>query len=204
MKQLIALLVALSVILVACGPTSQSSNDIARQRQEEQLSQAVAQVGMPALPNLRTFRLVKYIFEMCDKEVSTYTYLWSEFNGKAVFLCNSIGFPVPYASQLTAPESMQFYNLGRRPGGASGEGRVYGHAVLPQADPDGVFKPASAEATWIVCLNPITGKKADPGFVEPRTMAFPFPLPCHMTADCDPAKGGLAALGVGVVPGQTK
>jgi hypothetical protein len=47
--------------------------------------------------------------------------------------------------------------------------------VLPQADPNGLFSPASAEGTWVMCLNPKT-KKAEPQYIEPRVITTTFPM----------------------------
>lgn len=182
MKKLIMVFVATSLVLSACNP-KKTSNDVQRDRQEKILAEAAAQMGMPDIKNFRMAKLLKYVFELCDKEIVTYTYVWNEFNGKAVFFCNSIGYGIPYAAQLTAPESVQFYNLGHREG--AGGGNVYGTERLPQADPDGIFKPASAEGTWVVCKDPNTGVKADPVYIEPRIIVLPFKLPCEIVAGCN-------------------
>lgn len=136
MKKLVVVMFAiLSMVLtlmMACNP-KQTSSDVQRDRQEKILTELASQIGMPDIKNFRMAKLLKYVFELCDKEISTYTYVWNEFNGKAVFFCNSVGYGVPYAAQLTAPESVQFYNLGHQEGAETGN--TYGHERLPQADP---------------------------------------------------------------------
>lgn len=49
------------------------------------------------------------------------------------------------------------------------------YAVLPQADPNGLFSPASAEGTWILLKDP-HGSDVKPVYVEPRVIVSPFKL----------------------------
>ena len=88
----------------------------------------------------------------------TYTYLYNEMQGKLVFFCNSLGYAVPYATEFTSPQK-----------------NVYNAVVLPQADPNGLFSPAAAEGSWIMCKDP-NGKSARPVYVEPRLIVSPFKL----------------------------
>jgi hypothetical protein len=46
---------------------------------------------------------------------------------------------------------------------------------LPQADPNGLFSPASAEGTWILMKDP-NGKEVKPVYIEPRIIVSPFKL----------------------------
>jgi hypothetical protein len=122
---------------------------------------AVQTVGMPAITNFAEKQQYRDILEMRDKSLPTYTYL-ADMNGHLHFLCNSIGFGIPYATQYTNP--MQSGNM-------------------PQADPNGLYSPASAEGTWVLCLDPRTGKakrdargKIEPVYIEPRITVAPFEL----------------------------
>ena len=49
------------------------------------------------------------------------------------------------------------------------------NGIVPQADPNGLFSPASADGTWVMCLNPETNQAA-PLYVEPRIIVSPFEL----------------------------
>ena len=141
------------------GACERSSDSIQREQQEVLLAEGTAQIGMPAIKNFRERKLLKDILEMRDQTgLVTYTYVWNEFNGKLVFLCDSIGYAIPYATQFTNPQK-----------------RVYGDAVLPQADPNGLFSPSSAEGTWVLCKNP-EGKDVRPTYIEPRIVVSQFKL----------------------------
>jgi hypothetical protein len=82
--------------------------------------------------------------------------------GKRVFLCKSIGFPIPYATQFTSPSKIESWG---------------GHPiVVPQADPNGLFSPSNAEGTWILCLNPNNSKDIEPVYSEPKVITALWPL----------------------------
>ena len=162
---------AACTFLAACSPPPTSS-DRQRAQQEQILSEGTSQIGMPAIKNFRERRLLKDILELRDQEgLVTYSYVWSEYQAKMIFLCDSIGYGIPYATQFTAPESVQTYNLGD----TGGDIRHYGSEKLPQADPNGLFSPSSAEGTWVMCKNP-NGKEVRPIYVEPRLIVSPFKM----------------------------
>jgi hypothetical protein len=158
MKRILAL-VAVATLLTACD-TRQSSTQIERAKQEEMNLQAVQQVGMPAITNFAEKRMMKDIMELRDQNVATTTYL-VDMNGKLHKICNSVGYGLPYATQYTNPQ--------QRVTGQTGT------VTLPQADPNGLYSPASADGTWILCVDAKTGK-AKPVFMEPRIIVSPIPL----------------------------
>jgi hypothetical protein len=159
-KTTLITLFAVLAMFVACGPPT--SDEIQQRQQEKILKEGTAQTGMPAIKNFRERRLLKDILELRDKEgLVTYTYVWSEITGKKIFFCDSIGYGIPYATQYTNPQKID----------SSGSHYV----TIPQADPNGLFSPASAEGTWVMCKNP-NGREVRPVYVEPRIIVSPFKL----------------------------
>ena len=158
---LVILLAALNTI--GCDPPRMSSDQRQSQQQEAILQEGTSAVGMPAIRNFRERRLLKTILELRDQnDLSTYTYLWSDVHGRWVFFCNSVGYGVPYATQFTSPQkTVHVFE--------------HGDIVVPQADPNGLFSPASAEGTWIMCRDP-KGHDVKPVYVEPRVIVSPFEL----------------------------
>jgi hypothetical protein len=158
MKRVLAAVAALS-ILAACD-LEESSNEKQSDQQERMLQEGTSQVGMPGIKNFRERKLLKDIYELRDQDgLVTYTYLYNEMQGKLVFFCNSVGYGIPYSTQFTAGEHVEWYS---------------GHpATLPQAEPNGLFSPASAEGTWVMCSD---GDKTRPVYVEPRVVVSPFKL----------------------------
>jgi hypothetical protein len=152
---------AMSAVMVGCGPQQESSTQIERRKQEELSLQAVQSVGMPAITNFAEKRMFKDILELRDKNTPTTTYLVG-MNNQLTKVCDSIGFGLPYATQYTNPMRL------------SGDG-THGYTTLPQADPNGLYSPASAEGTWVLCVDHKDGK-AKPVYIEPRILVSPFPI----------------------------
>jgi len=146
----IALVAALActVALAGCdGQDLRTSDQIQYQQQEVMLKQATKELGMPAITNFAEKRMMKDILELRDKNVRTYTYLVG-MNNQLTKLCDSVGYGLPYATQYTSPN---------------------------QADPNGLYSPASADGTWVACKVP--GKdNISPTYIEPRIIVSTFPL----------------------------
>lgn len=149
----------------ACGWFDDCSSDANQKVQQEKvLQEADAQIGLPAIKNFREKKLLKDILEMRDQDgLVTYTYIFSQYNNKFVFVCNSIGYGIPASTQFTNPmKSMSdVYNPQAN--------------TIPQADPNGLFSPSSANGTWIMCLEPKTGK-ARPQYIEENIATFTYKI----------------------------
>jgi hypothetical protein len=160
MKKLL-LVVSVVALLTACLETQPTSTQIERKKQEELSMQAVTQVGMPAIVNFAEKRMMKDILELRDKNVATTTYLVG-MNNQLTKICDSIGYGLPYATQYTNPSRVV-------------DDQGHGGPVNPQADPNGLYSPASADGTWVLCVDHKDGK-AKPVFIEPRVIVSPMPL----------------------------
>lgn len=159
----VAALALLGVSLVGCEAYTPSSDETQQAQQERILQEGTAQTGMPNIKNFRERKLLKQIIEMRDQDgLVTYTYTVPEMTGRPVFLCNSIGYGLPAATQYTNPEKTDYYSTGS--------------VTLPQADPNGLFSPSSAEGTWVLCTDPSGSGKTRPVYVEPRVIVSPFKL----------------------------
>jgi hypothetical protein len=164
MKLKIILIGSLLILLTGCEATETSTRKEAK-AQELLNTQAINSVGMPAITNFSEKKNLKMILELRDKnDVVTYTYIM-DLNGKPHKICDSIGYGIPYATQFTNPMRSAKRN----------ETYEEGNIALPQADPNGLYSPASADGTWVNCLNPVT-KKLSPTYIEPRIVVTQFPL----------------------------
>ena len=159
MKKLL-LVLPLIALLAACGPQQPNSRQIEAAKQEELQLQAVQSVGMPAITNFAEKRMFKDILELRDKNVPTTTYLVG-MNNQLTKVCDSVGYGLPYATQYTNPQMRV--------------GSQNGVVTLPQADPNGLYSPASADGTWVLCVDHKDGK-AKPIYIEPRIIVSPFAL----------------------------
>jgi hypothetical protein len=154
------LLVVPFVMMLAACDEHPNSRQIEAAKQEEMSLRAVQSVGMPSVNNYAEKRMMKDIIEKRDQMQPTYTYI-VDMGGKFHKVCDSLGYGLPYATQYTNPQMRV----------ASQNGTV----TLPQADPNGLYSPASADGTWVMCINPKT-KKAEPQYIEPRIVTMTYPL----------------------------
>jgi hypothetical protein len=147
------------VILMSVFLLSGCAGEVDRQRsvqQEQSLAEGAAQVGNPAIVNFQEMRITKQLLELRDKEIATYAYLQA-MDGSLRCLGEAVGYGVPYSAQFTNPENA-----------TTGK---------PQAEPNGLFMPDSADATWIMLRDPET-KKVSPVYVEPNLIVSQFKMPC--------------------------
>lgn len=166
MKKFILCFGVFSMIILSCGVSKQpSSNDVLAEKQEVLMKEANAQVGMPAIKNFQERKMMKMILELRDQEnLVCYAYIVPEMTGKPVFLGKCIGYGLPYATQYTNPVTLEMPGFTER-----------GCTTMPQADPNGLFMPASAEGTWLLMIDPNTNEPR-PVYIEPKVLVSPFKL----------------------------
>lgn len=180
MNKVTKLAFALLGIMTLCGSSCDStptSDDIQRESQEKILAEGTAQSGMPAIKNFRERKMMKLILELRDQEgVVTYLYLentvptiihgHTAVGGKLTYLMEAVGYGLPYATQYTNPQKIADW------------GHEVGYAILPQADPNGLFSPSTADGTWVYVKDPAKGStKSGVGYMEPKIITLPFKLP---------------------------
>lgn len=160
----IALLAAAGLTLTACDEAPRSSAVEKQRASTAQLqADAEARVGMPRVTNFTEKRLANMIVELRDQpNLSTYTYT-IDMNGKAHCLGRSIGFGLPYTTQVTNPYTYETPGISER-----------GTAVIAQAEPNGLYSSESTDATWVL----LVGKngKPEPTYVESQITVTLSPL----------------------------
>ncbi len=149
------------VLALAACDISPNSDKIANKKQEEMARQAVEQVGLPEIVNFQEKRMAKQIWELRDKAITTFTYL-VDLNGRLHLICNSVGYALPYSTQYTNPSKVESYSNGP--------------AVIPQADPNGLFSPGDTHSSFVMCQNPENPKEVMPVQFEPDMIVSPFRL----------------------------
>lgn len=127
-------------------------------------AEANKQVGMPDIINFQERRFAKMILEMRDKAITTYTY-FIDLNGKMHFICESVGYGLPYSVQYTNPVKIE-----DDPNGSVDAGS----AITPQAEPNGLYMPDGLSATWVLCADKKGG--VQPIYVEPQIIVSPFKM----------------------------
>jgi hypothetical protein len=158
-----AIIAVAGLAVAACQPADAPSADTQVHRQQEQAMRGLqATVGQPRIVNWTEARLMNRIYELRDQpNLATFTYR-SDLNGQLHCVGRSIGYGLPYAAQRSNPERRDI----------SSAGTVLGY--LPQAEPNGLFMPDSAAATWVLLID---GEgNAQPAYIEDEITVSPFPL----------------------------
>lgn len=139
-----------------------SNHDQKVHDQQVQLTkEADSQIGMPGITRFTEKKLLRQLYELRDKNISTYSYV-PDMQGRLWHVCDSIGYGLPYGAQFSNPDYIAY---------ASGN---VGVATLPQPEPNGLYMPPTAEGTWIMCSTDNGDIK--PMYVEPRVIVSPFPM----------------------------
>lgn len=150
--------IALLSLLLVSTSCRQSSESLDEQATDSRLQEMRAQVGLPTITNFTEAKFAKLVAELRDQEIRTWTY-YLDINGNRHLLCESVGYGIPYSVQVTNPEKVEYPSSG---------------ATLPQAEPNGLYMPDSADATWVLCSNGKGG--VAPVYSEPHLLVSPFPL----------------------------
>jgi hypothetical protein len=162
--------------IIGCTPIPQpTANDTQREQQSSINNEGAHEVGMPAIKNFRDMRGLKYWYERRDQaNLLTYSYT-KNLEGRWVYFCDSIGYPIPGGTQYSAPQAMQRYSVrDSRYSETSINGWNWGVAALPQAEPNGIYPPSTAEGTGIICINP-NNNKAEAVYAEDKVDTFTWP-----------------------------
>lgn len=105
--------------------------------------------------------LMTELYKARNTALSTWSYTQSPYTGKIMWECPSIGYPVPGGTQLTNPNSVAY---------ATNQTS----ATLPQAEPNGLFSPPTAQGTWVMCVN--EDGTVSPNYIEDLVRTAPYPL----------------------------
>lgn len=147
--------------------TAPTSAERDQQVTEQLANQAVNNVGWPGITNFTEKRQLKMLYELRDNpNLVTYSY-YLDLNGGKHKVCptTSLGYGIPYATQYTNAQRPVWHNYDQGTAGVT----------IAQPEPNGLFPPAAAEGTWVICLAP-DGKSLEPVYVEPRVLVSQFPM----------------------------
>jgi hypothetical protein len=160
-----AIIAVAGLAVAACRPAAEGADSAVRRQQGQAMQSLQATVGQPRIVNWTEARLMNRIYELRDQpNLATFTYR-SDLNGQLHCVGRSIGYGLPYAAQRSNPERVLQYDeySGSGPGG-----------TIPQAEPNGLFMPDSAAATWVLLID---GEgNAQPVYIEDEITVSPFPL----------------------------
>jgi hypothetical protein len=173
-----AVIMIITVILLSsCDSTPSVDNQIAKQQELQQRDQN-NQIGLPDIKNWTEKKLMKYVYELRDNaKLICYAYTRNDYTGKYVYEGRCMGYGLPYATQYSNPEKIV--------DGAEETSHTMSETspiAKPQSEPNGLFMPSSAAATWIVMINESTGK-TEVQYYEPNIVVSQTKKPARL---CEP------------------
>jgi hypothetical protein len=146
--------------LSGCG-NRQSADEVIQHKQEQVQAEAVREVGLPNIARFTEMKRMRYLYELRDRaELTCWLYV-RDLPGKLHLVGVGMGYPLPYGTQYSNPQKRTYYIN-------------QGWISMPQAEPNGLFMPPGAEATWAVLMTP-SGPK--PYYSETRLEGFPLRIP---------------------------
>ena len=163
---MLSMSVIMMVALAGCEATS--ATDTTQATQTEQLqAQAQSKLGLPNIVNFYEKATLKNIMEACDdSKLITYAYTKNDYTGKFTYIGEALGYGIPYGSEYTSPEKLSASDY-------------HDSTPLPQADPNGIYKATNVSATWVMLIDPKTGK-ANPMYFESDLTVLPTKLPKNL------------------------
>jgi hypothetical protein len=158
MKKILFVLCILTVFVL----TSCAGSDTSAIEQGQQKAAVNAIIQNQPIPDLGGYSFERQIvietYLARNNTIATYAYMIS-MDGKIIEICPSIGYPIPYSTQLSNPERVDSYNYS---------------ITLPNAEPNGLYPPADAAATLVQCVNP--DGSVSPTYIEWYVLAFPYQI----------------------------
>lgn len=137
MRKLIAALAAIVALLALAGCTGNTSTNNDREVADRQLTRY--QEVQP-VPQYDWSQYRATVIDIQNAQVhgqATTSFFFNQGVQNPIFVCPSIGFPVPSTAQLTNPEQ-KLPNV---------------ESVVAQSEPNGVYTGEST-ATYVVCIDP--------------------------------------------------
>ena len=147
--------------LVGCYTTTQT--DIEQSQQAAWVEAITRNQPVPDLGGYSFEReIVIQTYQARNHTISTWAYTITG-TGQIIELCPSIGYPIPYSTQLTNPDALTRTMTGN---GYYVEGQV------ANPEPNGLYPPADAAATLIQCVN--SDGSVSPMYFEWYVFAMPY------------------------------
>jgi hypothetical protein len=153
--------ISIGVIAVGCGKGETTSTQQEQDVTEANQQRLIAMYPVPQLDTSLERDIVVQLYQLRNKARNTHSVITSDGTGKPIYDCPSVGYPIANDVQLTNPDKLAYASS-------------YGTAVLPQAEPNGLYSADSSWGTWVLCTQD-DGTLA-PIYNEMDTVTFPFPV----------------------------
>lgn len=155
MKKVLFILL-ISFLLFGCEA---SQTDIEQAQQGDAVKSITQNQPIPDLGGYSFERqVVIETYLARNNTVSTYAYMIT-MDGKMLEICASIGYPIPYSTQLTNPQVLTWQTTSI-------------NGVVANPEPNGLYPPDNAAATLVQCVN--EDGSVSPVYIEWYVLAFPY------------------------------
>ena len=137
---LLSMVAALTAGTLSACSGGEGSN-IERDATKVTVNRIAKSVGFPSTPNDLVKKLLRLVYELTDRGIDTHIY-FRLLDGDLRYICAGYGYPSAYSTQFSRPYEAYHMNAG------------YGDRAtfyLPQAEPDGTYKPESHSGTYYLC-----------------------------------------------------
>jgi hypothetical protein len=176
MKKILFIILAFTMLIFTNCRKEETSDAIMNKKIENLVDEANRQIGIPALVNFQEKKTLKWIYELCDQEnLICHAYLCNIMTGEVgQYLGECFGYGVPYSTQFSSPTKYQGVTTDKVADFA-GKNWTYSYELMPQAEPNGLFKPEGMSATWLIMVDPKT-REPRPLYIEPQIIVSPYKL----------------------------
>lgn len=156
------------IVLFSCdmAPIPSASSEIEHAQQEGSEKALLQNQPVPVLTYSMERKILTEIYLARNRKVATWTYM-RDMNGRITEICPSIGYPIPYATQLT--NSLQIA-VAHTPN--PGPHDNWSEGVIGNPEPSGLYPPSSANGTWVGCTD--KDGLLNPGYFEDNLFAMPY------------------------------
>ncbi len=166
----------------SCSQTPDSAAQREQYSQNRQMDQFLRNQPVPSFDWSLERHMMIELYSARQHATTTFSVVQSEFTGHVLWSCPSIGFPLPYATQLTNPSQVVFAHHPTEHDAAG---------VVAQQEPNGLFTPATADGTWVPCVD--EHGKITPVYEERRVSTFLRPM-VEKDGTLMPKEGSQASL----------
>ena len=143
-------------VFSACGYAADST-DIEKAQQESGTKSLFENQPLPDLGGYSFERqIVIDTYSARNRIVATWSYLFT-MQGAIIEICPSIGYPIPYTTQLTNPLKI--------------DGNSYGYTSIGNPEPNGLYT-GTTSATFVQCVQ--SDGSVTPVYIESEVLAFPY------------------------------
>ena len=148
MKHLLGVLICTPLLLASCKEQQQESTaaQLEQESQNLQMQQFLKNQPIPSFDWSLERHVAIQLYIARQKATNTWSVVQSPLTGKVLWQCASIGYPIPYATQLTNP----LQAVGKD---SCGGQCAVAMTSIAQQEPNGLFSPSSAEGTWVMCVD---------------------------------------------------